>query len=199
MARTGDIVKILAQVLEALRGGQKLAARERGKLHGNALLSLSAFGGGPNPYVLEEKLLLPLRTRYRCSATEEAEVLRWLVDDMQGEIPGRLCWVLFGTSRSWLLRNMEDILDDKKASEENLEASREIGAEDDGPVVNDPEDVSSVAASRKKKKVLLTLMQALGVSDDDDSGEEGIGEAQGSWGALWKESILRAQLLRSMR
>jgi len=26
MARTGDIIKILAQVLEALRGGKKLAA-----------------------------------------------------------------------------------------------------------------------------------------------------------------------------
>jgi hypothetical protein len=87
MARTGDIIKILDQVLEALRGGKKLAAREREKLQGNALLSLSAFGGEPNPDVLEDKVLLPLRTRYRCSATEEAEVLRWLVDDMPESNP----------------------------------------------------------------------------------------------------------------
>jgi hypothetical protein len=64
VARTGDIIKILAQVLEALREGKKLAAREREKLHGNALLSLSAFAGEPNPDVLEEKVLLLLRTRY---------------------------------------------------------------------------------------------------------------------------------------
>ena len=61
-------------------------------------------------------------------------------------------------------------------SEENLEASREIGAEEEGPVVNEPEDVSNLAPSHKKKKVLLALMQALGVSDDDDSGEEDDGE-----------------------
>ena len=87
MARTGDIIKILAQVLEALRGGKKLAAREREKLHGNALLSLSAFGGEPDPDVLEKKVLLLLRTRYRCSAIEEAEVLRWLVNDMRESNP----------------------------------------------------------------------------------------------------------------
>jgi hypothetical protein len=54
-----------------------------------------------------------------------------------------------------------------------IEASREICAEDEGPLVNEPEDVSRVASSHKKKsgkkkKVLLALMQALGVSDDDD-------------------------------
>jgi hypothetical protein len=65
-----------------------------------------------------------------------------------------------------------DVSDDKKASEEDLEASREIGSEDEGPVVNEPEDVSSVVSFHKKKKVLLALMQALGMSDDDDSGEE---------------------------
>ena len=61
-----------------------------------------------------------------------------------------------------------------------IEASREISGEAEGPVVNEPEDVSSVASSHKKKskkkKVLLALMQALGVSDDDDSGEEDDGE-----------------------
>jgi hypothetical protein len=59
MARIGDIIKILARVLEALRGGKKLAARERERLHGNALRSLSAFGGEPNPDVLEEKVCCP--------------------------------------------------------------------------------------------------------------------------------------------
>ena len=43
-----------------------------------------------------------------------------------------------------------------------------------GPVVNEPESVSSVASSHKKKsgkkkKVLPALIQALGVSGDDDS------------------------------
>ena len=47
--------------------------------------------------------------------------------------------------------------------------------------MNEPEDVSSVDSSHKKKsgkkkKVLLALMQALGVSDDDNSGEEHDGE-----------------------
>jgi len=180
MARTGDIIKILAQVLEALRGGKKLAAREREKLHGNALLSLSAFGGEPNPDVLEEKVLLPLRTRYRCSAAEEAEVLRWLVDDMPESNPWK---TVLGAVRDFKVaaESGRDVPDDKTASEEDLEASPEIGAEDEGPVVNEPEDVSSVASSHKKKsgkkkKVLLALMQALGVSDDDDSGEEDDGE-----------------------
>ena len=44
-----------------------------------------------------------------------------------------------------------NVSDDKKASEEDLEASREIGAEDEGPAMNEPEDVSSVASSHKKK------------------------------------------------
>jgi hypothetical protein len=182
MARAGDIIKILAQVLEALRGGKKLAAREKEKLHGNALLSLSAFGGEPKPDVLEEKVLLPLRPRYRCSATEEAEVLRWLVDDMPESNPWK---TVLGAVRDFkVLDDVEsgrDVSDDKKASEEDLEASCEISAEDEGPVVNEPEDVSSVASSHKnksgkKKKVLLALMQALGVSDDDDSGEEDDGK-----------------------
>jgi hypothetical protein len=98
MARTGVIIKILAQVLEALRGGKKLAARESEKLHGNALLSLSAFGEEPNPDVLEEKVLLPLRTRYRCSATEEAEVLGWLVDHMPESNPWK---TVLGTVRDF--------------------------------------------------------------------------------------------------
>jgi len=159
MARTRDIIKILTQVLEALRGGKKLAAREREKLHGNALLSLSAFGGEPNPDVL-----LPLRTRYRCSATEEPEVLLWLVDDMPESNPWK---TVLGAVRDFKVlaaagsgRNASD---DKKACEEDLEASREVGAEDEGPVVNEPEDVSSVASSHKKKsgkkkKVLLAVM-----------------------------------------
>ena len=47
--------------------------------------------------------------------------------------------------------------------------------------MNEPEDVSSVAPSHKKKSgkkkmVLLALMQALGMSDDHDSGEEDDGE-----------------------
>jgi len=72
MTRSEYIIKILAQVLETLRGGKKLAAREREKLPGNPLLSLSAFGGEPNPEVLKRKVLLPLRTRFSCSAREEA-------------------------------------------------------------------------------------------------------------------------------
>jgi hypothetical protein len=55
MARIRDIIKILPQLLEAVRGGKKLAPQEREKLHGNFLLSLSAFGGEPNPDVLEER------------------------------------------------------------------------------------------------------------------------------------------------
>ena len=42
--------------------------------------------------------------------------------------------------------------------------------------MNEPEDVSNLAPSHKKKKVLLALMQALGVSDDGESGEEDYGE-----------------------
>ena len=177
MARTGDIIKILAQVLKAVRGGKKLAARERERLHGNALLSPSAFGGEPKSDVLEESVLQPLRTRYRFSATEEAEVLRRLVDDMPESNPWK---TVLGAVRDFKVlaaaESGRNVSDDKKASEEDLEASRESGAEDKGPVVNEPEDVFSVASSHKKKsgkkkKVLLALMQALGVSDDDDSGE----------------------------
>jgi hypothetical protein len=138
MARTGDIIKILGEVLEALRGGKKLAARERERFHGNALLSLSASGGEPNPDVVEEKVLLPLRTRYRCSATKEAEVLRWLVDDMPESNPWK---TVVGAVREFKVlaaaESGRDVSDDKKASEEDLEASREIGAEDEGPVVNE--------------------------------------------------------------
>jgi hypothetical protein len=132
--------------------------------------------------LLEKKVLLPLRTRYRCSATEEADVLRCLVDDMPESNPWK---TVLGAVRDFKLpaaaESGRNVSDDKKASEEDLEASREIGAEDEGPVVNEPEDVSSVASSHqkksgKKKKVLLALMQALGVSDDDDSGEEDDGE-----------------------
>jgi hypothetical protein len=182
MAPFGDTINILPQVLEALRGGKTLAAREREKLHGNALLSLSAFGGEPNPDVLEEKGLLPLRTRYRCSATEEAEVLRWVVDAMPESNPWK---TVLGAIRDFKVLDTAEpgrnVSDEKKASEDDLEASREIGAEDEGPVVSEPEDVSSVACSHKKKsgrknKVLLALMQALGVSDDDYSGEEDDGE-----------------------
>jgi hypothetical protein len=119
-----------------------------------------------------------MRIRYRCSATEEAEVLRWLVDDMSESNPWK---TVLGTVRDFKVlaaaESERDVSDDKKASEEDLEASRDIGAEDEGPVVNEPEDVSSVASSHKKKsgkkkKMLLALMQALGVSDDEDSGEE---------------------------
>jgi hypothetical protein len=132
--------------------------------------------------VLEEKVLLPLRTRYRCSATEEAEVLRWLVDDMPESNPWK---TVLGAVRDFKVlaaaESGRDVSDDKEASEEDLEGSREIGAEHEGPVVNEPKDVSSVASSHKKKsskkkKVLLALMQGPGASDDDDSGKEDDGE-----------------------
>jgi len=126
-------------------------------------------------------VLLPLMTRYRCSATEEAEVLRWLVDDMPESNPWK---TVLGAVRDFKVvaaaKSGRNVSEDKKASEEDLEASREISGEAEGPVVNEPEDVSSVASSHKKKskkkKVLLALMQALGVSDDDDSGEGDDGE-----------------------
>jgi hypothetical protein len=142
------------------------------------LLSLSAFGGELNSDVLEGKVLLPLRTRFSCTATEEADMLRWLVDDMlesdpwKSELVAVRDFKVLGAADS-----DKDVPGDKKASEEDLKASRENGAEDDNPVVTEPEEVSSVASSHKKnsvkkKNVLVVLMRALRVSDGDGDGDE---------------------------
>ena len=154
MARIGDIIQILAEVLKALRGGKKLAAREREKLHGNALLSFSAVGGDPSLDVL-----LPLRPRFSCSAREEADMLRWLVE---GVILGGCAGCCPGIQCPGCCRIRRDVTEDQKVSEEDFKASRKIGADDKGPIANGPVEVSSVALSRKKKKVLLALMPALG-------------------------------------
>jgi hypothetical protein len=71
--------------------------------------------------MLGEKVLLPLRTRYPCSATEEAEVLRWLVDDMPESNPWK---TVLGAVRDFKVlaaaKSGRNVSDDKKASEEVL-------------------------------------------------------------------------------